>query len=34
LFWRALLLGLLLIGAALSAALAYRSLARRGHRDS
>jgi hypothetical protein len=34
LFWRALLLGLLLIGAALSAALAYRSLASRGHRDS
>jgi hypothetical protein len=33
LFWRALLLGLLLIGAALSAALAYRSLASRGHRD-
>ena len=32
LFWRALLLGLLLIGAALSAALAYRSLASRGHR--
>jgi hypothetical protein len=34
LFWRALLLGLLLIAAALSAALAYRSLASRGHRDS
>jgi hypothetical protein len=34
LFWRALLLGLLLIGAALSAALAYRWFASRGHRDA
>jgi hypothetical protein len=34
LFWRSLLLGVLLIGAALSAALAYRSLASRSHRDS
>jgi hypothetical protein len=33
LFWRALLLGLLLIGAALAAATAYRSFANRGHRD-
>lgn len=34
LFWRALLLGLLLIVAALSAALAYRWFASRGHRDA
>jgi hypothetical protein len=34
LFWRALLLGLLLIAAALSAALAYRAFASRGHRDA